>query len=38
MINLKTLSLIDDRLQAILPYNAHSLFGGINVLLCGDFF
>jgi ATP-dependent DNA helicase PIF1 len=38
MINLKTLSLIDDRLQAILPHNAHSPFRGINVLLCGDFF
>jgi hypothetical protein len=38
MIDLKTLSLIDDRLQAILPHNACIPFGGINVLLCGDFF
>ena len=38
MIDLKTLSLIDDRLRAILPHNAHYPFGGINVLLCGDFF
>ena len=38
MIDLKCLSLIDDRLRAILPHNACSPFGGINVLLCGDFF
>jgi hypothetical protein len=38
MIDLKTLLLIDDRLQAILPHNAHCPFGSINVLLCGDFF
>jgi hypothetical protein len=38
MINLKTLSLIDDRLQAILPDSRHCRFGGLNVLLCGDFF
>jgi ATP-dependent DNA helicase PIF1 len=38
MIDLKTLSLIDDHLRAILPHNACNPFGGINVLLCGDFF
>ena len=38
MIDLKTLSLIDDRLRAILPHNATTPFGGISVLLCGDFF
>jgi hypothetical protein len=38
MIDLRCLSLIDDRLQAILPNNASYLFGGINILLCGDFF
>ena len=38
MIDLKTLSLIDDRLRAILPHNATTPFGGISILLCGDFF
>jgi ATP-dependent DNA helicase PIF1 len=38
MIDLKTLSLIDDCLRAILPHNATTPFGGISVLLCGDFF
>jgi hypothetical protein len=38
MINLKTLLLIDDRLHAILPYNACNPFRGINVLLCRNFF
>ena len=38
MIDLKTLSLIDDRLRAILPNSGHCHFGGLNVLLCGDFF
>ena len=38
MIDIKTLSLIDDRLRAILPANSHQPFGGVNVLLCGDFF
>ena len=38
MIDLKTLSLIDDRLRAILPASSDKLFGGLNVLLCGDFF
>jgi hypothetical protein len=38
MIDLKTLSLIDDRLQAILPDSRHCPFGGLNVLLCRDFF
>jgi hypothetical protein len=38
MINLKTLSLIDNRLQAILPDSKHCLFRGLNVLLYRDFF
>jgi len=38
MIDLRTLSLIDDRLRAILPARSYEPFGGINVLLCGDFF
>ena len=38
MVDIKTLSLIDDRLRAILPASSDQLFGGINVLLCGDFF
>jgi hypothetical protein len=38
MIDIKTLSLIDDRLRAILPATSYLPFGGLNVLLCGDFF
>ena len=38
MIDIKTLSLIDDRLRAILPAHSDQPFGGVNVLLCGDFF
>jgi ATP-dependent DNA helicase PIF1 len=38
IIDLKTLSLIDSRLQAVMPNTAYRLFRGINVLLCGDFF
>ena len=38
MIDLKTLSLIDSRLRAIRPQFADQLFGGLNVLLCGDFY
>jgi PIF1-like helicase len=38
MIDLKTLSLIDDRLRAILPASSDRPFGGLNVLLGGDFF
>ena len=38
MIDIKTLSLIDDRLLAILPAHSDQPFGGVNVLLCGDFF
>jgi hypothetical protein len=37
MTNLKTLSLIDDRLRAILPASSDRPFGGLNVLLGGDF-
>jgi ATP-dependent DNA helicase PIF1 len=38
MIDLETLSLIDDRLRAIFPDKSDMDFGGVNVLLCGDFF
>jgi hypothetical protein len=38
MIDLQCFSLIDNRLQAILLDNASYPFGGLNVLLCGDFF
>jgi PIF1-like helicase len=38
MIDIKMLSLIDDRLRAILPARSDQPFGGVNVLLCGDFF
>jgi len=38
MIDLRTLSMIDDRLRAILPATSHLTFGGVNMLLCGDFF
>ena len=38
MIDIKTLSLIDNRLRAILPATSDLPFGGVNVLLCGDFF
>jgi hypothetical protein len=37
MIDIVTLSLIDDRLRAIFSADARP-FGGINVLLCGDFY
>jgi len=37
MIDLKMLSLIDTRLRAICPQNDQP-FGGINILLCGDFY
>ena len=37
MIDLKMLSLIDDRLRMIFP-NTDQAFGGLNVLLCSDFF
>jgi hypothetical protein len=37
MIDLKMLSLIDDRLRLIFP-DTDQAFGGLNVLLCGDFF
>jgi ATP-dependent DNA helicase PIF1 len=38
IIDLKTLSLIDDRLRAIFPASSDQPFGGLNVLLYGDFF
>ena len=37
MIDLKMLSLIDTRLRAICPQNDQP-FGGISILLCGDFY
>jgi ATP-dependent DNA helicase PIF1 len=38
MIDLKILSIIDDRLRLIFPDRSDQVFGGLNVLLCGDFF
>jgi PIF1-like helicase len=38
IIDIKTLSLMDNRPRAILPATSDLPFGGINVLLCGDFF
>ena len=38
MINIKTLSLIDDYLWATFLVGLYLPFGGVNVLLCGDFF
>ena len=38
MIDLKMLSLIDDRLRVILPATSHLPFGGMNVLISGDFY
>lgn len=38
MIDVKMLSLIDDRLRAIHPTTSDYPFGGVNILLCGDFF
>ena len=38
MINLKTLSLINNYLQAIFLDCLDQAFSGLNVLLCGDFF
>ena len=38
MIDLKMFSLVDDRLRAIFPATSDQPFGGVNVLICGDFF
>ncbi len=38
MIDTKCLSFIDDRLRAIFPATSDQPFGGLHVLLCGDFF
>jgi ATP-dependent DNA helicase PIF1 len=38
MIDLKILSIVDDRLRLIFPDRSDQAFGGLNVLLCGDFF
>jgi ATP-dependent DNA helicase PIF1 len=38
MIDLKTLSIIDDRLRLIFPNQSDQAFGGLNILLCRDFF
>ena len=38
MIDVKTLSMIDNRLRAVCPLRSEEPFGGINILLCGDFF
>ena len=38
MINLKMLSLIDDRLRVIFPATSHLPFGDMNILISGDFY
>src|SRR5580692_5841616 len=38
MIDLKMFSLIDDWLWVIFPATSHMPFGGINILICGDFY
>jgi ATP-dependent DNA helicase PIF1 len=38
MIDLKMLSLIDNRLRVIFPVTSHLPFGGMNVLISGDFY
>jgi hypothetical protein len=38
MVDLRMLSIIDDRLRLIFPDRADTFFGGLNILLCGDFF
>jgi hypothetical protein len=38
MIDTKTLAIIDERLREIFPAKSNLPFGGLNVLLCGDFF
>jgi ATP-dependent DNA helicase PIF1 len=38
MIGLDILSLVDERLRAAKPTFSYLPFGGINILLCGDFF
>ena len=38
MIDLKILSIVDDRLRLIFPDNSDQAFSRLNVLLCGDFF
>jgi hypothetical protein len=37
-IDLRMLSIIDDRLQLVFPDPADTAFGGLNLLPCGDFF
>jgi hypothetical protein len=38
MIDTKTLAIINERLREIFPAKSGLPFGGLNVLLCGDFF
>jgi ATP-dependent DNA helicase PIF1 len=38
MINLKILSLIDDWLRVIFPATSHLPFGGMNILISGNFY
>jgi len=38
MIDIQMLSLIDNRLRAILPASSDQPFRGVNILLCRDFF
>ena len=38
MVDLKIFSLINDQLHVIFPATSHRPFGGINILICGDFY
>jgi ATP-dependent exoDNAse (exonuclease V) alpha subunit len=38
MVDLRMLSIIDQRLRAIFPRQSDVPFGGLNILICGDFF
>jgi ATP-dependent exoDNAse (exonuclease V) alpha subunit len=37
MLGLKTLAMIDSRLRQLIPRGSHLPFGGLHVVLCGDF-
>jgi ATP-dependent exoDNAse (exonuclease V) alpha subunit len=37
MLGLKTLAMIDSRLRQLIPHGGHLPFGGLHVVLCGDF-
>jgi hypothetical protein len=38
IVDLKMFLLIDDWLRVIFPATSHRPFGGINILICGDFY